>query len=188
MSRLLHSHSDHTSEPKCWWSQWRLLVVSFSYYSVTEVVNLIWNAKASSLMSFKDIKSSTSVSRFCQLYAVQGNHRSLTWRVHQSLICNHLIWSDNYLLLLRLFLKRPKSWSKHHSWGEADTKLWCIQNLEEGSRLALEEICPQTKDKWFPSATEVPEKKEPPGSTFWRGASPDPVGRNIHITSLTLLE
>lgn len=41
MSRLLHSHSDHTSEPKCWWLQWRLLVVSFSYYSVTKLVNLI---------------------------------------------------------------------------------------------------------------------------------------------------
>lgn len=41
MSRLLHSHSDHTSEPKCWWLKWRLLVVSFSYYSVTKLVNLI---------------------------------------------------------------------------------------------------------------------------------------------------
>ena len=31
--------------------------------------------------------------------------------------------------------------------------LWAI------SRLALEEIYPQTKVKWFPSATEVQEKK-----------------------------
>ena len=130
---------------------------------------------------------STSDSRLCQLYAVQGNHRSLTWRVHQSLTCNHIIQSGNYLLL-RFFLRRPKSWNKHHSWGEADTKLWGIQNLEEGSRLALEEIYPQTKVKWFPSATEVQEKKKPPTSAFRRRASPDPIGGNIHITSLTFFK
>ena len=119
---------------------------------VIELKGLGWNAKAWKM------KPSTSDSRLCQLKRNQRNHRSLTWRVHQSLTCNHIIQSGNYLLL-RFFLRRPKSWNKHHSWGESDTKLWGIQNLEEGSRLALEEIYPQTKVKWFPSATEVQEKK-----------------------------